>query len=350
MDQGTQKNRLGERVAACIVVSALLGLTVFCGRAFASDIVPARTVMQDCLLEKMESASGTTTVDELREMCQAEQMAAVEKEEDEGLIEERLYTDDENVLRPFTLMAHRQNYILLANYNPAPNNQVWWDAGIEQDNELDKVESQFQISIKVPLAVDLFDNRMDIFAAYTLRSFWQVYNSDISAPFREVNHEPEIWLQFRPDLSFWGIKNIVNAIGLNHQSNGRSEPISRSWNRIIAAFIFEKDNLVFTVKPWYRIPEDDEDNNNPDLTDYMGHYELRLAYKWKEHTFSLMSRNNIESGFSRGAVEGTWSFPLGNYKYLKGFVQGFSGYGQSLLDYNVYQKSIGLGFAITDFL
>jgi phospholipase A1 len=349
MDQGNKKNRLGERVAACIVVSALLGLTVFCGKALASDIASARKAMQDCLLEKMESASGTTTVDQLREMCQAEKEAAAPKEEKE-LLEERLYADESNTLRPFTLMAHRPNYILLASYNGDPNNQPYREAVGNPNLELDDVESQFQLSIKVPLAIDLFKNKMDIFAAFTMRSFWQVYNSDISAPFRETNYEPEAWLQFRPDWSFWGIKNVVNVIGINHQSNGRTEPLSRSWNRIFASFIFQKGNLGFSIKPWIRLSEDAEDDDNPDITDYLGHYELRLAYKWKEHTFSLMSRNNIESGFSEGAVEGTWSFPLGNYKYLKGYIQGFSGYGQSLIDYNVYQKSVGIGFAITDFL
>ena len=349
MGSGKKKQHFGMRVGGGLLLAAFLGFSAFYGTAEA-DTAPDKADLQECFLQALETVPGNTTVDELRARCQAEQMAAAEKKKDEGIVEQRIYTDDENMLRPFTLMAHRQNYILLANYNPDPNNEVWWDAGIDQDNELDKIEAQFQVSIKVPLAVDLFDDKLDIFAAYTVRSFWQVYNEAVSAPFRETNYEPEGWLQFRPNWSFWGIKNVANAIGINHQSNGRNEPISRSWNRIFAAFIFEKDNLVFTVKPWYRIPEDDEDDNNPDLTDYMGHYELRLAYKWRDHTFSLMSRNNIESGFSRGAVEGTWSFPLWDYKYLKGFVQGFSGYGQSLIDYNVYQKSIGIGFAITDFL
>ena len=49
------------------------------------------------------------------------------------------------------------------------------------------------------------------------------------------------------------------------------------------------------------------------------------AYKWRGHVFSILSRNNLESGFSRGSVEGTWSFPRGNYKYVKGYVQGFTG-------------------------
>jgi len=37
----------------------------------------------------------------------------------------------------------------------------------------------------VPLAVDLFKNKMAIFGAYTVRSYWQAYNKDLSAVFRE---------------------------------------------------------------------------------------------------------------------------------------------------------------------
>ena len=339
-----KENLLKQIVFLFLAVPLLWGIN---GAAFAADM---DAVMQECLLKALETAPGSMTVDDLRAQCQAEQIAAVKQEEDEGLIEQRLYTDEENVLRAFTLMAHRPNYILLASYNANPNNEPWREQSGDPNLELDNVEAQFQLSIKVPLGLDLFNNKMDIFAAYTVRSFWQVYNGDYSAPFRETNYEPEAWLQFRPDWTFWGIKNVANLIGFAHQSNGRNEPISRSWNRIFANFIFEKGNLAFSIKPWYRFSEDEEDDNNPDITDYMGHFHILAAYKWRGHTFSLMSRNNLESGFSKGAVEGTWSFPLGNYKYLKGYVQGFTGYGQSLIDYNSNESSIGIRFAITDWL
>jgi len=332
------------------IIFLFLVIPLLCGIHSAALAADMDTAMQECLMKALVAAPGTTTVDELRAQCQAEQISAAKQEEPEGILEQRAYADEANELRPFTLMAHRPNYILLASYNANPNNEPWRELSGDPNLELDNVEAQFQLSIKVPLGVDLFNNKMDIFAAYTVRSFWQVYNGDYSAPFRETNYEPEAWLQFRPDWTFWGVKNSVNLIGFAHQSNGRSEPISRSWNRLYANFIFEKGNLAFSIKPWYRFSEDEEDDNNPDITDYMGHFHILAAYKWREHTFSLMSRNNLESGFSKGAVEGTWSFPLGNYKYLKGYVQGFTGYGQSLIDYNSNESSIGIGFAITDWL
>ncbi len=349
MKHDSKKNHYGA-LGAGIFMAAALSFFAFNGETAAADNAPDKAAVQDCLLKVLETAPSGMTVNELRIRCKAEQMAAAKDQKDEGIVEARLYTDDNNVLRPFTLLAYKPNYILLANYNGSPNNEPWREATGDPNLELDNVEAQFQVSIKVPLAVDLFKNKMDIYAAYTVRSYWQVYNSDMSAPFRETNYEPEGWLQFNSSWSFWGIKNIANMVGFVHQSNGRNEPVSRSWNRIYARFIFEKDNLVFGIKPWYRLPEDDDDDNNPDLTDYMGHYEILAAYKWKDHVFSIMSRNNLESGFSQGAVEATWSFPLWDYKYLKGYVQGFTGYGQSLIDYNSYESSAGIGFAITDWL
>ena len=80
-------------------------------------------------------------------------------------------------------------------------------------------------------------------------------------------------------------------------------------------------------------------------TDYIAHYELKGAYKWKEHVFGIMSRNYLESGFENGAIELGWSFPLWNYPYLKGYIQYFTGYGESLIDYDQYVNRIGIGIS-----
>jgi len=63
-----------------------------------------------------------------------------------------------------------------------------------------------------------------------------------------------------------------------------------------------------------------------------------------------MTRNQLESGFDRGAGELGWSFPIFGYRYLKGYVQYFYGYGESLIDYNRKVNRIGIGISITDWL
>jgi len=326
-------------------LAALLGGLLMTGIGHAGDLT-------ECMTNAMQQADDNVTIGDLRLQCQNQlrEGSFVADQKQAGVVSERLRQDKRNVLAPFTLMAHKPNYILLAAYNSSGYDpEVYREQYRESSIELDDTEAQFQISIKTPLAIDLFD-KFDIYAAYTNRSFWQVYNDDISSPFRETNHEPEIWAQFNPNWEFLGFTNTANALGVVHQSNGQGGVLSRSWNRVFANVIVEKENLALSFKPWYRIPEDDKNDDNPDITDYLGHYELRGAYKWGEHVFSAMSRNNLESGFSKGAVELGWSFPLGSYPYMKGYVQYFSGYGESLIDYNQYTNRIGVGVALTDWL
>ena len=90
---------------------------------------------------------------------------------------------------------------------------------------------------------DILGTNMDLWAAYTQLSFWQVYNTEFSSPFRETNYEPEILLNYRTDTDLWGLRSRFIQVGLNHQSNGRGRPLSRSWNRFMANFGFERDDF-----------------------------------------------------------------------------------------------------------
>lgn len=328
-----------------LIVIMTAGLLVLPGTSIADDL-------KTCMTEMFDQANDAITKGELRLECEKQIKAGTYPEDNKQPpdLSLRLKEDTENVLRPFTLMAHKPNYLLIAAHNTSGyNSEAYQEQFDEPSLEADDTEAQFQLSVKFPLAVNLF-GVADFYAAYTNRSFWQVYNSDISAPFRETNHEPEGWLQFTPGWEFWGFKNSANLFGIVHQSNGRGGVLSRSWNRLYANFIIERGNFALSFKPWYRLPEDEEDDDNPDITDYLGHYEVRGAYKWKEHVFSIMSRNNLESGFENGAVELSWSFPIWHYPYLKGYVQYFSGYGESLIDYDHYVNRIGIGVALTDWL
>ena len=322
--------------------------------ATAFFMLPRTSIANDlktCMAEMMHQVSESMTIGELRLDCEKKiQTGAYPDDKQISAASKRLRQDERHILEPFTLMAHKPNYLLFAAHNTyGYSAEAFQEQYDDPSIEIKDTEAQFQLSVKFPLAVNLFDT-VDIYGAYTNRSFWQVYSSDISSPFRETNHEPEGWVQFNPKWEFFGFKNTANLFGIVHQSNGRGGTLSRSWNRIYANFIIERGNFALSFKPWYRISEDEEDDDNPDITDYLGHYELRGAYKWKEHVFSIMSRNNLESGFENGAVELGWSFPLWNYPYLKGYVQYFTGYGESLIDYDQYVNRIGIGVALTDWL
>lgn len=308
--------------------------------------------LDQCMRDKMATAADHVTLGELRRQCQQQAIDGNNGlTKQQGAVEQRLEQERRNVLRSFSIMPHRPNFILPVAYNShgykAEHHQR---ANNDDTYTFDTTEAQFQISIKSPLIVGLFDNSMDVFAAYTNHSFWQVYNNDISAAFRETNHEPELWAQFNPRWELFGIVNTSNSFGINHQSNGQSGELSRSWNRLFATVVFEYGDLGLSFTPWYRIPESEDDDDNPDITRYLGHYEIGAAYKWDDHTFSLMTRNGLESDFRRGAVQVSWSFPLGDWPFLRGYVQYFTGYGESLIDYDQYVNRVGVGLSLTDWL
>ncbi|MHB1085511.1 MAG: phospholipase A [Thiobacillus sp.] len=138
-------------------------------------------------------------------------------------------------------------------------------------------------------------------------------------------------------------------LGQVHQSNGRPEGLSRSWNRIHAQFGFERGNFALLVRPWYRIPENAANDDNPDIEDFMGHGDLLATYQDSGSTYSLLLRNNLEdSSSNHGVVQVNWSFPL--HGRLRGYVQYFNGYGESLIDYNHSQQTLGIGVSLTDWM
>ena len=147
-------------------------------------------------------------------------------------------------------------------------------------------------------------------------------------------------MTFNNDWEVLGLTNRLNGFGIVHQSNGRSEPLSRSWNRIYANFVFERGGLGISLKPWYRIKEDEDKDNNPDITDYLGYGEVKVAYKTGKQTLAAMGRKK--------AFELTWSrLTWGNIRL---YAQYFHGYGQSLVEYDKSTDVFGIGFAFSDWL
>ena len=258
-----------------------------------------------------------------------------------SLISQRLQAEKATRFNPFVLSPHKRNYVLLASYNTTPNYEIYNLPA----SDFDRIEMKFQLSFKIPVYEGMFGSDADLYVAYTNLSFWQAYNRHISSPFRETVHEPELMVVMPSDWSMFGWKNSMIQFGLVHQSNGQGGYLSRSWNRFYGNFIFEKDNYLISFRPWARIPESDDDN--PDITDYLGHYELRGIYKHGDQTFSLMLRNLLENSGSETFML-DWSFPM--YRRWRGYVQYFNGYGESLIDYNAKSNRIGFGVQLTDWL
>ncbi len=252
--------------------------------------------------------------------------------------------DTQNRSSGFVIRPYRSNYLLPLAYNNSPNMDASLD--LDPDARPQKAEAKFQISFKVKLWEDILGKDMDLWFAYTQLAFWQVYNKQFSSPFRETDYEPEVLLNFRTDYNLLGLKGRMINVGLNHQSNGRSQPLSRSWNRVVANFGFEREKLNLLARAWYRIPENAKDDDNPDIDRFMGYGELWAFYYWKKHRFAVMVRNNLRTSDNKGAVQLEWSFPL--FRHISGYVQYFNGYGESLIDYNKSVNRLGIGFMLVD--
>jgi len=256
--------------------------------------------------------------------------------------------DDAAKRGAFLFRPHAPNYFLPAKYSDSPNNTPLQGTLLQSSQGLEPIEAKFQLSFKAKAVEGLFNTNSDLWVGFTGTSYWQMYNSDSSSPFRESNYEPEAMLVLRTDYDLAGLKGRFINLGLAHQSNGRPEGLSRSWNRVYAQFGFERGNLAFLIRPWYRIPENAAEDDNPDIEDYLGHGDLLATYKDGGSTYSLLLRNNLKSTANRGAIQASWSFPL--HGRLNGYVQYFNGYGESLIDYNHSQHSIGLGVSLTDWM
>lgn len=273
---------------------------------------------------------------------------------EESLVDERVKEELATSEQPFVITPHKVNYILPLTYNSSPNMTPFAEEAAKDPFTLDEMEAKFQISFKFPLWYKVFGDNGHLFFAYTNQSYWQVYNKDISSPFRETNHEPELFMLFNNDWEVFGLTNSFWGFGAVHQSNGKSGDLSRSWNRLYGTMVFDRGPLAIGAKLWWRLPEDEKEyetdprgDDNPDIEDYMGNFELQAVYGLDKHRFTMLLRNNLQST-NRGAFEFTWSYPIiGN---LRVYTQYFNGYGESLIDYNAHTQRIGIGFSINDLL
>lgn len=260
-----------------------------------------------------------------------------------SMAEERLRLEQETQENPFVLTPHKMNYILPYTKTDSINRGAYSNNPSWQENFEDQ-EAKIQLSLKVPLNYDdLFLTDDALYFGFTAQSWWQIYSSNISAPFRESNYQPELfyvaptqWTHFEHNFG-WGV-------GVEHQSNGRSEPLSRSWNRAYLVALWEKDNTAFAIRPWVRLSEDAEEDDNPDIEDYMGNFEATAAYKYEDIKLFGMARNNFST--HKGFIELGITFPI--WKRLRGYIQYSDGYGESLIDYNHSQRRFGIGLALTD--
>ena len=330
---------------------------------FLTSVANANTSVKECVMQAYSYGDENMTLADIRTLCHVNMVVnenieiatlsiAPGSTRPVGVISSRIIKERQMEFEPYVITPHKINYILPVITTNTINKTPYSNFDGYQDN-LEDIEAKFQLSFKVPLNYDsIFVEGDGFYFGFTIQAWWQIYADNISKPFRETNYQPEVFylapLNWHP---FGGNTGIV--FGIEHQSNGRAQNLSRSWNRMFANLLYEKNNFAISLRPWLRLgetkkafPLDPAGDDNPDIEDFLGRYELAAVYKYKDMEFSVEGRHNFSS--KKGSAEFGLTFPL--WGKLRGYATAFSGYGESLIDYNYSQTRFGLGVALNNVL
>jgi phospholipase A1 len=175
--------------------------------------------------------------------------------------------DAEDKRGTFLIKPYRPTYILLGRITNSANrlpSSPGPDRSVTEPLDVSPVEAKYQISFKTKLWEGLFGRHGDLWMGYTQQSSWQVYNKSSSSPFRETNYEPELMAVFRTNLDAGaGFKVKLLSVGFNHQSNGRAEPLSRSWNRLTAQVGIERGDFALVLAPLVSLSREGRQGRQP---------------------------------------------------------------------------------------
>ncbi|WP_428851657.1 phospholipase A [Imbroritus primus] len=214
--------------------------------------------------------------------------------------------------------------------------------------------AKFQLSFKyrifqaaTPTSKGPIDN---LYFGYTQFSLWDL--SSESKPFYDTNYRPSVFY-YLPDTGVKGglLSRLAFAGGLEHESNGRSGSESRSINTVFIKPTFYLGDLnswhaTVTPKLYYYLSKSD----NRDIADYRGYADLRLAWG-KPDSWELAATLRKGMKGSHYSADTQVSYPLaqllpGTAGYL--VLSYFTGYGESLLDYNRKRASqVRIGYSIS---
>jgi phospholipase A1 len=254
----------------------------------------------------------------------------------------------------FIVRTYLPNFVLPAHYssniNRAPSSPTHSTPALPNYRPID---AKLQVSLRAKVAQGLLLPDADLWFAYTQRSFWQVWNRKESSPFRSTDYQPEaiyvVPVPQRLGTLPGGWNWRMTQFGLAHQSNGQAGELSRSWNRVYAAAAFDHGEFGLTLRAHKRLHESNNDDN-PDLVRYIGNAEVVASWLPGLSTAQLTWRTDLKTR-RHGSVQLDWTYPVQTSQPagLRWYAQLFSGYGETLLDYNHRQTSLGVGLTLFQF-
>ena len=238
----------------------------------------------------------------------------------------------------YNIQAYKPNYFLPISTRLDYKEYAPTGSG-ETQHQPNSIETEFQVSLKYDIVANMLGVDEIYTVAYTQLSFWQLYVE--SAYFRESNYNPEFFMTIplHKERDLGALKAV--RFGIAHQSNGRGGYEERSWNYIYGSAFLQYRSLFCELKlqkPWGTL------KYNPDLLEYIGHSELTFILPYKKNIF----KSTLRSAFNgRNSVKVSYSYPLFGSEDLFLYVNGFSGYAESLIDYDNKVSKLGFGLSIS---
>lgn len=249
----------------------------------------------------------------------------------------------------FGLRRHRPLYALVtgtSDINALPTSPST-DNQAARSLDLMRAELKLQLSLKTKAWEGILGSSADLWLAYTQVSYWQAFNGSASSPFRVTDYEPEAIVVTPLALRLGPVALRMAGLGLTHQSNGQALPYSRSWNRVEGLLGFEAGGWSVMLRPWWRLRERPDEDDNPDIEDFVGRGELVARRRIAGRNLTVTARHSLRVGDrSRGSVRVDLSSPLAGG--LNAHLQLFHGWGANLLDYNFRQTMLGVGLSLAD--
>jgi phospholipase A1 len=128
-------------------------------------------------------------------------------------------------------------------------------------------------------------------------------------------------------------------------------PLSRSWNRAYLMAAFEKDTrFQLQAKVWQRQPESAASDDNPDIADKIGRAEFSGSWQFNPVNRLALTWRTALRPTGNGSIRLEWLKTLGDpaTSGLRLHAQLFSGYGDSMIDYNRRRTVLGVGLSLVD--
>lgn len=305
-----------------------------------------RLACYDSAFERLRA--GSTSV-------AGEQVAASDSERESSPMAKTWELGPNDKRNAFVVRTYLPNFLLPMHVTSSLNRSPYSPTHPDSPNNRDynPVEAKLQISLRAKVVENLFLPGADLWAAYTQHSLWQLWDAGDSSPFRSTDYQPELIYVIPVPEKFgalplgWNLRML--QLGFAHQSNGQSDPLSRSWNRITMGAGFERDELGVYLRANQRVKLQGKDDN-PDLVDFVGRGEVNVAWSPGPSSLSLTWRTNFKAA-NRGSLQFDLSYPVfaAQPAGLRWYAQLFHGYGETLLDYNHRQTSLGLGLTLFQF-